>query len=1153
MKKAKQGVSYLLALLLLMSMVAVGGIGFGVPASAAIEKKAAPADVYFQVPELIYLNPTPGDNGFQYFADSKTDFTNGNRNRATYGTLNNSNANTSGDLWFYCENATQVKIECTTQGVTPHVSRRASRGDDWDGVNMDFYYNDLDSVALSGLPYWGYPDSGTTPDLLNKANHTTDYLLYRLCQYGSATNNGASLTAGQGMLIEWKATYVVDGVEYTACAYSYVYKPLYIPTGVGYSVSRGGNQYPRASWFFTLDGLHVSGEGNRTLNDYGSSRRFLPLIGVVDHDTGTRRMASEFTSAGSGTVTLYWAGDFNNSINGSGDQNSVAKVGTKVPAGNFYNTSNPYNGDRLDTNSRASVPASSGAGGTLYVDTSRYSHYGQIPNLYLSTYMVSSNNSTQEQSRVLYNTNTSWLNNDSWIGGLTGFNNALFRSYGNQCQVDINNIGSGVEGYNASGINWATSNVWWRANISRNNTLTTYPILSGGSLNPLVLWTYCWSYATSGSDQYEFVSRFTPNVISYDKSPLRAKVREVLLDYKSMKKDHYQNADQTAPNANTYWNNYWNAWLQLCSALDRPDYSMGGGGVDGVIDAFDAARDALIPIDQTLEDGVPPCETVAQFNVPELIYLAAADAPGAFRYYVNHTFSGGYDTAARVTSGKIHFYAGGGITANNPQIRYSVSGGGSPSITIAGSPTAPGTWVGITNADNAVSASITAGNLNIAQGAGEYIYWDLRYQNGDGVWMYSHAVTYVYAIPLQTGGMETGWDTSGDGAFYYAWMSGVHLYEGGNSRSKFIAGSSITERFSTNAADQKASNPIWLVENNLVTPQPAQYGSYTPTRTWHSNAGQIPENNNWTGFQQYGNRVVSEYFPADSPGGVYRTITDPWHVRDGVTEMLYYIAGNNINNLSTMTMFIDKAYSGQNWNLMPYFMGGVMCLYQYNCATRRAVNMAQGVDAGVYYRKATAAILRLPLRSGGGNASAGDYYNENFQNSDIDLSGDGYAWLDRWTGTIPATSNTIVIASHIFSGNAARDGFWNYRFRYIIVDKTELRLNYINNIRIFLAEDLCNTEKVAEHVSRLNTAGKTLTQLNYSSSQANDMSGVEAEISAQTLIMEKPSAPVAMTKLGTTGTLTVHHICNTCAESGEALSAAYISTTDGNNYVGGTT
>jgi len=153
----------------------------------------APKDVWFTAPEVIYLTPsTAGEVAMQYFADQRpNDFD----NPASY-TVDNSNARTDGLIYFYCQNATEAKIECLTSGVTTTL---------WTGG------------ASSNATSTG---DNAGKDVINGINHTnTNKLVYYIGNTATATNSSRMVT--------WKVTFKVKGnnQEYTNYAYSYIYKP----------------------------------------------------------------------------------------------------------------------------------------------------------------------------------------------------------------------------------------------------------------------------------------------------------------------------------------------------------------------------------------------------------------------------------------------------------------------------------------------------------------------------------------------------------------------------------------------------------------------------------------------------------------------------------------------------------------------------------------------------------------------------------------------------------------------------------------------------------------------------------------------------------------------------------------------------------------
>ena len=158
-KQASKALALFMSLLMLLGVVPM----------MTFTASAASSEVYFYVPEALYITPTDngGNQAVKYFLNSY-------RSESTQSWA--SAYESTGKLYFYCPAASSV------------------------------------SISVSGGTVSGLTTSGT-----NKIDDTSF----------SMTAPNAS-----GNIVTWTATYVVNGQTRTATSYSYVYKPNRVPTGV---------------------------------------------------------------------------------------------------------------------------------------------------------------------------------------------------------------------------------------------------------------------------------------------------------------------------------------------------------------------------------------------------------------------------------------------------------------------------------------------------------------------------------------------------------------------------------------------------------------------------------------------------------------------------------------------------------------------------------------------------------------------------------------------------------------------------------------------------------------------------------------------------------------------------------------------------------
>ena len=279
--------------------------------------------VYFYVPEVIYL--TPGKTTFQYYSDmSSVSLSNG----VCTPTVNSANKDATGNIYFYYKNASKVKI--TQSGAS--------------------------SVSLSG---------GNVTSFNSYVNTSQSAVT-------TANISGGSVSSAASTYITWTATYVEDNIEKTVTAKSYVYSP-YVGSVAAAALGRDSsgecesatsiiwgihglkeNVYKNMNIYYATNSNTTSDHGN-TKNGYGGGYNPKPILTKPTYDT-----------------------------NGTGYR--------------WFNRTDPYNNKKVYSTASgfdgmSYVYRDSGNGGmvavsgigSLYVDTSRFSNFGQIPNFAMFT------------------------------------------------------------------------------------------------------------------------------------------------------------------------------------------------------------------------------------------------------------------------------------------------------------------------------------------------------------------------------------------------------------------------------------------------------------------------------------------------------------------------------------------------------------------------------------------------------------------------------------------------------------------------------------------------------------------------------------------------------------------------------------------------
>ncbi|MBQ8782945.1 MAG: InlB B-repeat-containing protein [Clostridia bacterium] len=269
-----------------------------------LEKNSDITFTTFYVPETIYLNPADLKT-FQYFVD---------RDNSTDGALN-SEISTTGNVYFYREGATNTTMD----------------------------YKVIDGSTLGSLDY-------TVETLENDEISATI----------TAGSLATALSSGGNALLEWTATYTVNGEEFTSTTYSYIYAPL---SGTGSVAAAGGFAQTKkaAGW------LHS------TMDITGT----VWLSGV--HSVSGGSAAYKFAPYGGEAVTV------------------ASDIGNITVTGSGMSTAS-------DNSSGGSVDVyPNGSSAALTIDTSRYTNFNQIPGLSVGLDMNAANScDSTDDSTIQY-------------------------------------------------------------------------------------------------------------------------------------------------------------------------------------------------------------------------------------------------------------------------------------------------------------------------------------------------------------------------------------------------------------------------------------------------------------------------------------------------------------------------------------------------------------------------------------------------------------------------------------------------------------------------------------------------------------------------------------------------------------------------------
>ena len=185
-------------------------------------------------------------------------------------------------------------------------------------------------------------------------------------------------TARDGGVIEWKATYVVDGVTYESFAYTYVYKPSSEVIGYasrGLSESGGTTHRMINGQISVVAGFHSADSkiGNR---EWGGANAVPNPIGVAIDTSGTRNY-------------------------GVNREDNIDKYLTAKTNGGIYYEDYGSSNEWKVTQSTSTVSV-----GAMTVDRSRYTNFNQIPYLQAVNYHYYIRYSTKVQGVYSYATTT---------------------------------------------------------------------------------------------------------------------------------------------------------------------------------------------------------------------------------------------------------------------------------------------------------------------------------------------------------------------------------------------------------------------------------------------------------------------------------------------------------------------------------------------------------------------------------------------------------------------------------------------------------------------------------------------------------------------------------------------------------------------------
>ena len=541
--------------------------------------------------------------------------------------------------------------------------------------------------------------SSTSVTMLKTSNYGTSYYARLYIPSCKSPSLSASTT---GFYIEYTVHYTdaASGQELTITAYSYVYKPYVVPYGVSiiHQNTRGDDSTVESiSWVTGVHSISVSSNSSsasqryfywttESLGGYG----FLPFLSKTNYNTtGGGAVSSNVSATWSNTSgthvnngqQLYQI--FSNSTaaynwfrttgyNPEHDDQYAAKYSSSTKTTSSTATSSTtfdlatcthyrYKDGKSSGDSYNYVILNSLSTGTLYVDSSRYTNLSQIPNLGIgllitcmddeddggawyvadatgSDYLFSATLSTGHNSSASDNMKQAWLLNDAtFIAGEmsdSGYSSYLFGS-----SVTFSSIATKQTIYNG----WCTSSAYrvvyggtWVSSISNSDSTTT---------------THTYKSVAFGDDSdYTLnVAYLNLDVTTYDKSELRAAVKEAQSYFSQLGITDYSFSSLYYNTSSTLWTNFVNYYKQACNALVTLDSTVS----TSYAALLESALEALLEEDcSALKSGTVYEVNVALYPTDSGYYAAALlveDGYNDFSITSNGVLSVSYDYSDFVT------------------------------------------------------------------------------------------------------------------------------------------------------------------------------------------------------------------------------------------------------------------------------------------------------------------------------------------------------------------------------------------------------------------------------------------------------------------------------------------------------------------------
>ena len=553
---SKKALSVLLTVAMLLTTFVFFDIGsmFGSAASVdgtfTVTDNSGDQKVYFYVPEAVYLEPsitaqsTQARYNYQWFADSAVDPT-------THEATPRSGENAAGNFYFYYEYASQVifsfrYLDANRNPMTAYTLSSTTNADaDYANSNSTIKFAS-NSTALKAVgtstvqSHIQYVVPANTLNTTITQESISPYLL------GSTT----------GYYIEWTAKFTDsrNGLEKTATAYTYVYKPLVQPVSISIRNlnSQGDNHYGQnISWMSGYHSLKTNGDhypssalggnGFATLSSSNSSK------GVAIDEAG---LYAQFANAIESQS--YFRYTVTSNLNSGAWVPSGQDANFLLPSSRFVS----YEDEDGSTSDLSTYVVASSPIASMTIDVSRYTNMNQVPNVSIGM-MVTDDEATSPDSTpdgAWYVANYNGTAPDADQTGKQKSSTSTSQSLWNDVGDIMKSEGSATSDSKSAGGKGLKANIRWNRNIT---TTGEYDIKTAAR------------HEESGDTTWNFgFVRVYINV--NDKSTLREAVSAATQKFGDLSVDS-NGASPYYDTTSSYWTNFmslYSAAGQLLSNID---------------------------------------------------------------------------------------------------------------------------------------------------------------------------------------------------------------------------------------------------------------------------------------------------------------------------------------------------------------------------------------------------------------------------------------------------------------------------------------------------------------------------------------------------------------------------------------------------------